>query len=323
MDPQMLKPDAPSAIEPSYGLDLGRRLIIRDIEIAGSGVIILTGPSSCGKGEIAKAMCELLSIERGRWLSMGDILRRTYERARSPEFMALLESRYSISDQVPILDCIDSSPELARKVEDQAAALAAALAEKRGAPADWRTASQLDWLEFCTTHGLLVPNRWTQALIAADIQQLPDLDKKIFLLDGYPRTRVAAERLLEDLAAFDLPVLKVLHLSISKQEMLHRAGLRGRIDDDKASLLKRFDFYVESVQPSVDYLKEKLGADRIALVDAHQPHYNIEDGVSRFDLGRSIENVVRSALRGLGLPRFVIDRMIASHHAQQDQVRAQ
>jgi adenylate kinase family enzyme len=297
-------------------LDLGRRLIIRDIEITGSGVIILTGPSSCGKGEIAKALCELLSIERDRWLSMGDILRRTYERARQPDFVRLLQERYSISDQVPILDCIDSTPDLARKVEDQAIALAADLARKRGAPADWRTTSQLDWLEYCTTHGLLVPNRWTQALIAADIQQLPALDRKIFLLDGYPRTRVAAERLLEDLAALDLPVLKVLHLSISKQEMLHRAGLRARIDDDTASLIKRFDFYVESVQPSVDYLKEQLGSDRIALIDAHQPHYTVQDGASRLDLKRSIENVVRSALRGLGLPRFVINRMLASRPTQ-------
>ena len=297
-------------------LDLGRRLIIRDIEITGSGVIILTGPSSCGKGEIAKALCELLSIERDRWLSMGDILRRTYERARQPDFVRLLQERYSISDQVPILGCIDSTPDLARKVEDQAVALAADLARKRGAPADWRTTSQLDWLEYCTTHGLLVPNRWTQALIAADIQQLPELDRKIFLLDGYPRTRVAAERLLEDLAALDLPVLKVLHLSISKQEMLHRAGLRARIDDDTASLIKRFDFYVESVQPSVDYLKEQLGSDRIALIDAHQPHYTLQDGASRLDLKRSIENVVRSALRGLGLPCFVINRMLASRPAR-------
>ena len=293
-------------------LDLGRRLIIRDIEITGSGVIILTGPSSCGKGEIAKALCGLLSIERDRWLSMGDILRRTYERARQPDFMKLLEERYSISDQVPILNCIDSTPELARKVEEQAVPLAAILAEKRGAPADWRSATQLDWLEYCTTRGLLVPNRWTQALIAADIQQLPDLDKKIFLLDGYPRTRVAAEKLLEDLGSLNLPVLKVLHLSISKQEMLHRAGLRGRIDDDRDALMKRFDFYVESVQPSVDYLKEKLGSDRIALIDAHQPHYLLQDGANRFDLQQSIENVVRSALRGLGIPRFIIGRMLAS-----------
>ena len=298
--------------EANQGLDLGRRLLIRDIEIAGSGVIILTGPSSCGKGEIAKAMCELLSIGRERWLSMGDILRHTYERAREPDFMRLLQDRYSISDETPILDCPDTTPDLSRKVEEQAVALAAALAAKRGEPADWRTASQLDWLEYCTTHGLLVPNRWTQALIAAHIGQLPDLDSKIFLLDGYPRTRVAAKHLLDDLAALDLPVLKVLHLSISKQEMLYRAGMRGRIDDDPASLLKRYEFYIESVQPSVDFLKEQLGADRIALIDAHQPHYEMRDGNRSFNLDRSIENVVRSALRGLGLPRFVIDRMLAS-----------
>jgi adenylate kinase family enzyme len=294
------------------GADLGRRLIIRNVEIAGPGAIILTGPSSCGKGEVAKALCELLNIGRERWLSMGDILRHTYERAREPEFVARLEDRYNISDRVPILDCLDTTPDLARKVEQQAPALAALLLEKRGDAADWRTASQLDWLEYCTTHGLLVPNRWTQALIAAHLEGLPDLASKPFLLDGYPRTRSAAAHLLETLGALDVPMLKVLHLSISKQEMLHRAGLRGRIDDDEQSLLKRYEFYIESVQPSVDYLKEQLGTDAIALVDAHQPHYAGTGGERAFDLRHSIDNVVRSALRGLGVPRFVIDRLLAS-----------
>src|ERR1700689_3119199 len=48
--------------------DLGQRLIIRQVEIAGPGAIILTGPSSCGKGEVAKALCQLLDIGRDRWL---------------------------------------------------------------------------------------------------------------------------------------------------------------------------------------------------------------------------------------------------------------
>ena len=107
-------------------------------------------------------------------------------------------------------------------------------------------------------------------------------------------------------------MLKVLHLSISKQEMLHRAGIRGRIDDDTQSLLKRYEFYVENVQPSVDYLKEALGTDAIVLVDAHQPHYDDKGGEKIFNLQQSIDNVVRSALRGLGVPRFVIGRMLAS-----------
>jgi adenylate kinase family enzyme len=292
--------------------DLGRRLIIRQVEISGPGAIIITGPSSCGKGEVAKALCDFLMIQRERWLSMGDILRHTYERARDPDFVALLESRYNISDRVPILDCLDSTPDLARKVEQQAESLTALLAEKRGVAAEWRTTSQLDWLEYCTTHGLLVPNRWTQALIEAHLGGLPDLNTKPFLLDGYPRTRAAAEHLLQALARLDVPVLKVLHLSISKQEMLNRARLRGRIDDDESSLLKRYEFYVESVQPSVDFLKEQLGTDAIALVDAHQPHYRHDESGRKFDLPYSIDNVVRSALRGLGVPRFVIERMLAS-----------
>ncbi|HVJ54839.1 MAG TPA: nucleoside monophosphate kinase [Aliidongia sp.] len=297
---------------PAANPDLGRRLIIRHVEIAGPGAIIITGPSSCGKGEVAKALCELLMIRRERWLSMGDILRHTYERARDPEFVSLLESQYNISDRVPILDCLDSTPDLSRKVEQQAEPLAALLAEKRGVEADWRTASQLDWLEFCTTHGLLVPNRWTQGLIEAHLGGLEALDAQPFVLDGYPRTRAAAQHLLEALGRLNVPVLKVLHLSISKQEMLNRARLRGRIDDDESSLLKRYEFYIESVQPSVDYLKEQLGTDAIALVDAHQPHYRYEEGGRAFDLQHSIDNVVRSALRGLSVPRFMIERMLAS-----------
>ena len=294
------------------GADLGRRLIIRQVEIAGPGAIILTGPSSCGKGEVATALCQLLNIARDRWLSMGDILRHTYERARDPDFVALLEARHRISDRVPILDCLDTTPELTRKVESQAGPLAALLRDKRGTEADWRSASQLDWLEYCTTRGLLVPNRWTQALIEAHLGGLPDLATKPFLLDGYPRTRSAAEHLLQALHALGVPMLKVLHLSISKQEMLHRAGLRGRIDDDVQSLLKRYEFYIENVQPSVDYLKEQLGTDAIVLVDAHQPHYGHVAGERVFDLQHSIDNVVRSALRGLGVPRFVIERLLAS-----------
>ena len=116
--------------------------------------------------------------------------------------------------------------------------MAALLKEKRGVAAEWQSASQLDWLEYCTTHGLLVPNRWTQALIEAHLEGLPDLASKPFLLDGYPRTRSAATHLLQALHALGVPMLKVLHLSISKQEMLHRAGIRGRIDDDEQSLLK-------------------------------------------------------------------------------------
>ena len=108
--------------ERTGGADLGRRLIIRNVEIAGPGAIILTGPSELRQGRgRPRPLCELLNISRNRWLSMGDILRHTYERAREPDFVALLEQRYNISDRVPILNRLDTTPDLARKVESSRA----------------------------------------------------------------------------------------------------------------------------------------------------------------------------------------------------------
>ena len=71
---------------------------VEKIALNGPGVVILTGPSSCGKGEVASALCELLSIDPDRHLSMGVILRTTVERARdNDDYASLLAERYSLS----------------------------------------------------------------------------------------------------------------------------------------------------------------------------------------------------------------------------------
>ena len=61
------------------------RIKVERVSVEGSGVIILTGPSSCGKGEIAKELRRFLSIPKERHLSMGDILRHTIHKARHEE----------------------------------------------------------------------------------------------------------------------------------------------------------------------------------------------------------------------------------------------
>jgi hypothetical protein len=60
------------------------------------------------------------------------------------------------------------------------------------------------------------------------------------------------------------------------------------------------------VQPSVDYLKTELGGDSIALIDAHQPAFVEQNGERIFHLERSIENVVATALRAIGVPRVIV-----------------
>jgi len=131
-----------------------------------------------------------------------------------------------------------------------------------------------------------------------------------FILDGYPRTVAAAEHLLGYLNKENIPVLKVLHLSISKAEMRARAGKRGRIDDHSDALDSRFEFYIENVQPTVDYIKSELGGSAVSLIDAHQPAYVDDKNGRSFHLLGSIDNVVAVALRALGVPRVVVRDLI-------------
>ncbi len=271
------------------------------------GVLILTGPSSCGKGEIAKALSRIMSIPTGCHLSMGEILRNVIERTKvDTEYREIVGTQFGIRSDVNIFECSDSTEELSEKVRSHMPSLERF--HNRSGMAQFT--SQLEWLEYCTMSGLLVPNRWTQALISGHIEHTPLLRTVPFILDGYPRTIVAASHLLETLRRVGIPVLKVLHLSISRQEMLSRARHRGRADDDDKSLLSRYAFYTDSVQPSVDYLKKELGSENIALIDAHQPVYDTIDGEPTLNRKLSIQNVVVSALRSLGVPRIVIKDLI-------------
>jgi len=282
---------------------------VEKISLQGPGVVILTGPSSCGKGEVAAALCQVMSLPSTDHLSMGQILRSTITRSRSDaDFARLLSEKYDISDQLNICDCLDSNDELLAKVHKHLPHMAAYF-ERQDMQ---RFTSQLDWLEYCTMNGLLVPDRWTQNFIAAHIEDAERFKTKPFIIDGYPRTIAAATHLLSFLKEQKIPVIKVLHLSISKQEMISRASGRGRADDDAAPLLSRYQFYVENVQPSVDYMKTELGAGSIALIDAHQPVYQKCSGEQKrvLDLPRSIGRVVSSSLRSLGVPRVIVRDLV-------------
>lgn len=287
-------------------------LVFERVSLRGGGALILTGPSSCGKGHVADVLCRVLSIPANRHLSMGEILRDTVTRVRSqPGFADELAARCEISPETNVLDCVDTSDELVAKVQQHIEELERMFGRAGMA----QFTSQTEWLEFCVARGLLVPNRWTHLLIEAGIDRVLQESEGALILDGYPRTVRAAEHLVAFLQRRAVPVAKVFHLSISKQEMLSRAGIRGRDDDDMQALLSRYEFYVEKVQPSVDYLKQILPANTIALIDAHQPVYESMNGERTLNLARSVANVAASALLGLGAPRGVV-RDLIRHHAR-------
>jgi adenylate kinase family enzyme len=274
-------------------------ITVEKVRVDGNGVILLTGPSGCGKGEIAKALCKFLSIPEERHLSMGDILRKTVIKAKTEEeFKFTLAEKYKISSTISIFDISNNRPDVIKKAENYCDDVIASLDLKNS------FVSQLHWLEFCVENGLLIPDEWTVNIIDALMESSPELKKGIFILDGYPRTVVAAERLLKTFNNLNISIIKVLHLFITKEQMKTRARYRGRSDDTQYSLERRYQFYVEKVQPSIDYLKESLGTSVVALVDAHQPIY---DGNSQLNIEASIKAVVLSVMEVLGLPRFLLD----------------
>jgi adenylate kinase family enzyme len=274
------------------------------------GCLILTGPSSCGKGEVAAALCRVMSIPPTDHLSMGEILRQSFQKAKSdPSYAHLLADTYRISSDANIFDCVDTTEHLSNKVRS----LLPEMENYFGRSGMGDFTSQLEWLEFCTMTGRLVPDRWTQEFVAAHIEHSAGLRSRPFILDGYPRTVAAARHLLEFLRRMNIPVIKVLHLSISKQEMIARAMGRGRADDDEASLLSRFHFYIENVQPSVDYMKKELGSNAIALIDAHQPVWTTREGERFFNLEASIANVCATSLRALGVPRIIVKDLLGKN----------
>lgn len=275
------------------------KIIVKKVHIEGRGSILLTGPSSCGKGEIAKSLCKFLSIPKDRHLSMGEILRITIKKAKEDEgFRHKLDLEYNISNSISIFDKNNNKDEVINKAESYKDEIISSLNIKDS------FISQFTWLEFCVSKGLLVPDEWTVNIIDAVFSESEDLKNNIFILDGYPRTTIAAEKLLDTFKKLNIPIIKVIHLSITKEQMKIRALNRKRNDDTEESLERRYQFYVDKVQPCIDYLKYLLDYSSVALIDAHQPIFN-ENGT--INIEKSIHAVTLSVMKELGLPSFLLD----------------
>ena len=278
------------------------RIRVKEVTVEGKGVILLTGPSSCGKGEIAKALRDFLSLPEEMHLSMGDILRETIERARknSDGFMYQLSAKYGISHEIPISSPNENSADVVRKAKRYRVEL-----ERFFDGKPFEDISQLDWLEYCVKKGLLIPDEWSIRILDAKLETTKDLRSGIFILDGYPRTIGAAEALLKTFKKLDIGVIKVLHLWISKDEMMQRAKDRNRPDDTDEALERRYSFYTENVVPCIDYLKDCLDdPSKVTLIDAHQP---VWDKSKNIIIDESINNIIRCAMQELGLPKYLLE----------------
>ncbi|MBJ96241.1 MAG: hypothetical protein CMP23_17405 [Rickettsiales bacterium] len=268
------------------------------VRARGRGIIILSGPSSCGKGAIAEALRDTLHLPPENHISMGDALRETVRRAREDRvFAASMGDRFDIHPERGLFDAQQTDLQVVTK----ARGYEVELLDRFGSDP-----SQLDWLDYCVSSGLLVPDEWSEQIIEGVLAERASRHEAVVLLDGYPRTEAAARHVLSLSERLDIPIIKVVHLSVSKKEMQNRALGRKRMDDTPETLERRYQFYIDHVQPSVELLKAQLGSRVAALIDAHQPEYR-NDG--SLDLEASVRNVANSVLMSLGVSRHILESL--------------
>lgn len=108
------------------------------------------------------------------------------------------------------------------------------------------------------TRGELQPDFLTNAIFTNILSSSLSSEKNL-IADGYPRTVAQSEEFEAMMKFFRREEVKIIYIEVGKEEAMKRNLLRGRHDDTKEGLEKRFDEYVNNVVPAMEYLKGKPG----------------------------------------------------------------
>ncbi|HZU80878.1 MAG TPA: nucleoside monophosphate kinase, partial [Acidimicrobiales bacterium] len=99
--------------------------------------------------------------------------------------------------------------------------------------------------------GELVPDDLVVELVIRRLTEPVLVDR--FVLDGFPRTLVQAERAYEWALERELTLFAVVHLSVGEDELVRRTAARaltdGRADDDAATFRRRLAAYRQATEP--------------------------------------------------------------------------
>ncbi|MFA5937277.1 MAG: nucleoside monophosphate kinase [Candidatus Paceibacterota bacterium] len=131
--------------------------------------------------------------------------------------------------------------------------------------------------------GELVDNFFANSIITNILGSELSPEKHL-ILDGYPRN-VAQSKVFEDMMEFfKRDSIKIIYIKVEKEEAIKRMLLRGRHDDTKEGIAKRFDEYENNVIPAMDYFKDRNDY-KIYTIEGEQ----------------SVENVHKDIIKALNL----------------------
>ncbi|MBQ6147531.1 nucleoside monophosphate kinase [Candidatus Saccharibacteria bacterium] len=101
--------------------------------------------------------------------------------------------------------------------------------------------------------GKLVNDDEVIRLMSAEIKKATDEGKDV-ILDGFPRNIYQAKWAGENIAG---EIEKVVYLEVPKEELYKRLELRGRVDDTKEAIERRFSIVEQNIYSILDLLEEK------------------------------------------------------------------
>ena len=106
------------------------------------------------------------------------------------------------------------------------------------------------------SRGELQPGFFPDAIVANML--IRSLTKNSHLItDGYPRAVPQSQSFEAMMKFYKRENIKIIYIEVGKEEAMKRNLLRGRHDDTKEGLEKRFDEYVNKVIPAMNYFKNK------------------------------------------------------------------
>jgi adenylate kinase len=105
---------------------------------------------------------------------------------------------------------------------------------------------------------------------------LIDLEQE-FLLDGFPRTKVQTDWLLDQVKEGRVKLTAVFNLTASPDVVKQRLLARGRVDDTEEAIEKRFHEYENMTKPIIDYFKQSGAA--VYDIDADKDPITVHDAI--------------------------------------------
>ena len=106
------------------------------------------------------------------------------------------------------------------------------------------------------SRGELVPDFLASSIVSNILTSSLTTEKNL-ITDGYPRTVSQSKVFEEMMRFFGRETISIIYIELSEAEAMRRNLLRGRADDTKEGLAKRFEEYEKNVIPAMNYFKDR------------------------------------------------------------------